>query len=136
MSRSILEKLRRGDEQVGSHHNVERTLKEYSDAPTPHVDPFHHAILKKIQADINALYKKSPPLSFAGELQELDGRVTLSTLPTGQVNARTQVVPGTDEYLIVLDPVSPRSPKFGGKSQIALSSGDERDTDHHHGARR
>jgi hypothetical protein len=29
-----------------------------------------------------------------------------------------------------------RSPKFGGKSQIALSSGDERDTDHHHRARR
>jgi tryptophan 2,3-dioxygenase len=31
---------------------------------------------------------------------------------------------------------TPRSPKFGGKSQIALSSGDEQDTDHHHGARR
>jgi insertion element IS1 protein InsB len=31
---------------------------------------------------------------------------------------------------------APRSPKFGGKSQIALSSGDERDTDDHHGARR
>jgi ABC-type branched-subunit amino acid transport system ATPase component len=28
------------------------------------------------------------------------------------------------------------SPKFGGKSQIALSSGHERDTQHHHGARR
>ncbi|HSF31714.1 MAG TPA: hypothetical protein VLK82_14725 [Candidatus Tectomicrobia bacterium] len=29
-----------------------------------------------------------------------------------------------------------RSPKFGGKSQIALSSRDECDTAYHHGARR
>src|SRR2546423_15179660 len=29
-----------------------------------------------------------------------------------------------------------RSPKFGGKSQIALSSGHECDTEHHHGASR
>ena len=28
------------------------------------------------------------------------------------------------------------SPEFGGKSQIAVSSGDERDTNDHHGARR
>ncbi len=31
---------------------------------------------------------------------------------------------------------TPGSPKFGGKSQIALCSGDERDSQHHHGARR
>jgi hypothetical protein len=32
--------------------------------------------------------------------------------------------------------VTPGSAKFGGKSQIALSSRDERDIQHHHGARR
>src|SRR5712691_7435249 len=42
------------------------------------------------------------------------------------------------KYLIQYAPeLNPhRSPKFGGKSQIELSSGDERDTDHHHRARR
>ena len=35
----------------------------------------------------------------------------------------------TEEY-------TPGSPKFGGKSQIALSFGDERDIQHHYGARR
>ena len=41
----------------------------------------------------------------------------------------TRILPGGDMY-------AHRSPKFGGKSQIALSSEDEGDTDYYHGARR
>lgn len=56
------------------------------------------------QSDIEALYRVFPQLSFSGELQKLNGRVTFSTLPTGQVNARTLIVPHTNTYLIVFDP--------------------------------
>ena len=104
LSHSILANWRRGVEQVDSHHNLDSILREYSDAPTPYVDPFHHAILKKLQSDIEALYRVFPQLSFSGELQKLNGRVTFSTLPTGQVNARTLIVPHTNTYLIVFDP--------------------------------
>lgn len=104
MSHSILENSRRGVEQVHSHHNLDRILSEYSDAPTPHVDPFHHAILKKIQSNIETLYRVFPRLSFASELQKLNGRVTLSTLPTGEVNARTLIFSRTNEYLVVFEP--------------------------------
>jgi hypothetical protein len=105
LSHAILDRLRRGVEQVTSHHNLDRILKDYYDVPTPHVNPFHHATLKSVHADINALYQKFPQLSFAGELQKLNGRVTISTLPILQVNARVIAVPETDEYLIVFDPV-------------------------------
>src|SRR5688500_10326261 len=39
-------------------------------------------------------------------------------------------------YLVLSHTGTAGSPKFGGKSQIALSSGHEYDTQHHHGARR
>jgi len=102
---SILENLRRGTEQVSSKDKIDRMLQEYSDAPTPYVHPLHHMILKGVQKDIEALPRQFPRLSFAGELQKLNGRVTLSTLPTGDVNAQVRTVPHTNEYLIVFDPV-------------------------------
>jgi hypothetical protein len=101
----ILENLRRGAEQVSSKHKMDHILRKCGDAPTRYVHPNHHVILKRVQEDIEALCCQVPKLSFAGELQKLSGRVTLSTLPVGDVNARTLTVPGTDEYLIVFDPV-------------------------------
>jgi hypothetical protein len=103
--RTILEQFRQGDAQFAAHHDVERALAAARNAPTPYVDPFHHTILSKLDSRIANLGRRQPQLSFARELQNLRGRVTVSTLPLGQVNARTFSVPATDEYLILFDPV-------------------------------
>src|SRR5215472_10216137 len=103
--RAILERLRLGNIQVGKYHDLERVLAAARNAPTPYVDPFHHAILSKLDGRIANLGRRQPELSFASALRNLRGRVIVSTLPMGQVNARTLSVPGTDDYLIVFDPV-------------------------------
>ena len=43
---------------------------------------------------------------------------------------------GEAQASYIVERITHRSPKFGGKSEIALSSGDGCDTDYHHGARR
>ena len=103
--RAIIDKWRRGATQVGVHHDLEAVLAAARNAPTPYVNPFHHSILTRLDGRIANLGRHQPQLSFASALQKLHGRVTVSTLPMGQVNARTLSVPGTDEYLIVFDPV-------------------------------
>jgi hypothetical protein len=74
-------------------------------SPTPYVNPYDHQRLTILDGRIANLGRRRPQLNFASELQKLCGRVTVSTLPMGQVNARALRVPGTDEYLIVFDPV-------------------------------
>ncbi|MFI5891652.1 ImmA/IrrE family metallo-endopeptidase [Actinoplanes sp. NPDC051513] len=103
-ARSVLALLRRGQEQVSAHRDVEAVLAEYVNAPTPYVDPFHHSILTRIQRQIEILPAMYPALSFGRALADLAGRVTVSTLPTGQVNARTVAVPGGEHFLILFDP--------------------------------
>ncbi len=102
--RSVMKEIARGNAQVAAHLDVERVLIEYGDAPTPHVDPFQHALLKRVHAEIEALPRRFPDLSFGEALKHLWGRVTVSTLPTGQMNARSLNVPGTDQLLILFDP--------------------------------
>jgi hypothetical protein len=103
--RAILERLRQGNTQVGTHHDLEKVLAAARNAPTPYVDPFHHAILSKLDGRIANLGRRQPEHRFASALRNLRGRVIVSTLLMGQVNARTLSVPGTDDYLIVFDPV-------------------------------
>lgn len=103
--RRRLEALRKANDQVDSHHNTERVLALYATAPSPHVNPFHHAILSDLEASIDSLADQLPGFPYAEGLRRLRGKVTLSTAPSGQVNAKTVPVPGTDEYVIVFDPV-------------------------------
>ena len=103
LARAFLQKISQGSAQVLAHHNVDRVLFEYRDAPTPHVDPFHHMILKRTQADIEAIPRFFSQ-DYPQRLGQLRGRVTLSTLPTGQFNAKSITVPETDQVLILFDP--------------------------------
>jgi hypothetical protein len=78
---------------------VEQTASEspdgYPDAPTPYVNPRHHAILKRIETDVDKLSERANG-GGASKLRALRGRVTLSTLPTGQINPRAILVPQTN----------------------------------------
>lgn len=101
----VLEDARRANDQLDAQHNPEEVLALYASAPSPHVDPFHHAILTGLQQAIEAVPDAVPNFPYSDAIRSVKGKVTLSTMPTGQVNAKTISVPGTDEYLIVFDPV-------------------------------
>src|ERR1039458_4758523 len=102
--RRLLEDSRRADAQVDEHRDTERVLALYATAPSPHVDPFHHSILLNLQTAIESLPDALPGFPYAQGIRSLNGKVTLSTAPSGQVNAKTFPVPGTDEYVIIFDP--------------------------------
>jgi hypothetical protein len=68
-------------------------------------------------------------IQLAASQQHTQAIIQLSTFAK-QVDADLETLSEIEEH------ITPGSPKFGGKSQIALSFGDERDIQHHYGARR
>jgi hypothetical protein len=96
---ALLRQLRQAEEQVPDEV-YQQVASQFHEAPTPYENPTVHAILRSTQATLLAAAGRYPEM----RLEELSERVTLGTLPTGDWNARTLLVPKTDEYLIVFDP--------------------------------
>ena len=98
--------------------------------------PFHSHRVRSdvpIPLDLSEIGRLMPLLEGASGIERRF--VQILTAASG-FYARALRTAEDDPETAFLHLITHRSPKFGGKSQIALSSGDACDTDYSHGARR
>lgn len=75
---------------------MQQSLREAVEAvPTPYEDPLRYSLLRRHARDIEVAAMEKG--------MELGNRPLFGTLPTGQVNGATYLVPGTTEHVVVLE---------------------------------
>ena len=77
------------EQYAGAGADAERQAA-HAAAPSPYIAPNHALILQQMQQRVESLGRATPDL--AGRLHDLSGRILLSTLPTGDLNAQTLAV--------------------------------------------
>jgi hypothetical protein len=97
---AMLKQLRQAHEQTG-RASYELVAKSFDLRPTPYEEPSCFAILHRVNQSLSPVDVAHPEFKLA----ELMNRVVIGTLPTTQFNASAIAVPGTDQFLIVFDPV-------------------------------